>query len=137
MKYLVKHYSNHRIRVNLLRGKLTGSEADVLRYALSQIKGVTHVEVYGATGNVALTYQCPGQLVLDKLSGLNYTNVTMFAEDLDNRIDTEELRERKLTPELKAKLRARILVEMAADIFLPTPLQVGYHVYQLITLKGL
>lgn len=137
MKYLVKHYSNHRIRVDLLRGKLTDSQADVLRYALSQIKGVSRVDIYKETGRAALAYQGSGQLILDKLANLNFANVTMFAQDLDNRIDTQELRERRLTPELKAKLRTRILLETAADIFLPLPLQVGYHVYQLITLKGL
>lgn len=137
MKYQIRHESNHRIRVDLLQGSLTDSQADVLRYALSHIKGVTNVEIFRATGNVALTYQGDRQLVLDKLTSLDFANVTMFAKDLDNRIDTAELRERKLDPELKAKLRARILVETAADIFLPMPLQVAYHVYQLITLKGL
>lgn len=137
MKYQIRHASNHRIRVDLLQGKLTDSQADVLRYALSHIRNVTHVEIYQATGNVALTYQGERQPVLDKLDSLDYSNVTLFAKDLDTRIDTEELRQRKLTPELKAKLRTRILLETAADIFLPMPLQVGYHVYQLITLKGL
>ena len=29
----------------------------------------------------------------------------------------------------------RILVESVADIVLPMPLQLGYHAYQLVTLK--
>lgn len=137
MKYLIRHESNHRVRVDLLQGRLTDSQADVLQYALSHIKGVTNVEIFKATGNVALTYRGDRQPVLDKLGSLDFSNVTMFAKDLDNRINTAELRERRLDPELKARLRARILLETAADIFLPMPLQVGYHVYQLITLKGL
>ena len=44
---------------------------------------------------------------------------------------------RHLTPELKRKLRTRILIECAADVFLPMPVQVAYHVYQLLTLKEL
>ena len=41
------------------------------------------------------------------------------------------------TPELKKKLRTRMLLEMAADIVLPVPLQMGYHVYQMITLRDI
>ena len=31
----------------------------------------------------------------------------------------------------------RILVEMVADIAMPMPVQVGYHLWQMITLKNL
>ena len=63
--------------------------------------------------------------------------VTLFARELETQISSEEVERRHLTPELKRKLRTRILIECAADVFLPMPVQVAYHVYQLLTLKEL
>ena len=47
------------------------------------------------------------------------------------------MKSRKLDEQLKTKLRLRILAEMAADIAMPMPVQVGYHLWQMITLKNL
>jgi ATP-dependent exoDNAse (exonuclease V) beta subunit len=49
----------------------------------------------------------------------------------------EEMRNRKLDPELKRKLRMRILGETIADTVLPLPVQLAYHAYQMVTLKEL
>jgi hypothetical protein len=47
------------------------------------------------------------------------------------------MRKRKLDPELKRKLRMRILGETIADTVLPLPVQLAYHAYQMVTLKEL
>jgi hypothetical protein len=62
----------------------------------------------------------------------------MMAEKKDNEnamISAEEMRKRKLDPELKRKLRMRILGETIADAILPLPVQLAYHAYQMVTLK--
>ena len=61
----------------------------------------------------------------------------MFAEGLEESIGKEELARRKLSPELKRKLRCKVIAEAAADMLLPAPVQLGFHVYQLVTLKNL
>ena len=61
----------------------------------------------------------------------------LFASELDDRISREELKRRKLSPEVKNRLRRKVLIETAADLLMPAPLQVGYHIYQLVTLKNL
>ena len=61
----------------------------------------------------------------------------MFARELDTRISTEELSRRKLSPEVKNRLRRKVLIETVADLLMPVPLQVGYHAYQLVTLRNL
>ena len=45
------------------------------------------------------------------------------------------MKKRKLDPELKRKLRMRILGETIADTVLPLPVQLAYHAYQMVTLK--
>ena len=59
----------------------------------------------------------------------------MMAEKLEEGIGMDEMMRRKLDPELKRRLRLRVVGETIADMVLPLPLQLGYHVYQLITLK--
>ena len=56
-------------------------------------------------------------------------------EEENARISAEEMKKRKLDPELKRKLRMRILGETIADTVLPFPVQLAYHAYQMVTLK--
>lgn len=137
MRYRIEHESAHRIRLRLYTGPLTDSQAQVLTYALSSIEEVTSVSVYQATGGIAVCYSHDRDLILGKLDSFQFENVTMLAEEMDKHphIDEDEMRERKLSPQLKRKLRTRIVVEAAADMILPMPVQLAWHVYQFISLK--
>lgn len=137
MNYVIEHENRHRLRLRSLAGGFSAQESEVLQFALSQMKGVKDVSVYRATGGIALTYEGDRNYIISRLDSLQYKNVTLFAETLENKISKEELLERKLDSKAKRSLRKRILVEAAADLILPAPVQLGYHVYQLITLKEL
>ena len=50
-------------------------------------------------------------------------------------VSREELKTRKMDPNLKKKLRRRIILEAGADLLMPMPVQMAYHLYQLVTLK--
>ena len=52
-------------------------------------------------------------------------------------VSREELKARKMDPMLKKKLRRRIILEAGADLLMPVPVQMAYHLYQLVTLKEL
>lgn len=148
MKYRVEHESAHRLRVRLLTGKsggITSAQEEVLMFAFSALRGVKKVDFYPATGGVVFSF-CDGSEretvevrlgVLERLDRFDFKNVTMLARELENHpaIDIEEMRERKLSPELKRKIRTRMAIEAVADVFLPMPLQLAYHVYQMITLR--
>lgn len=139
MQFRIEHESRNRMRVHLyIPGrKMEEGQEEVLHYALSAIQGVRRVEVYLETGNVALSYEGKREDILNKLRELNYENVRMFAQQIDQEIDEEEIRSRKLSPTLKRRMRRKIVIEAAADLFLPAPVQLAYHVYQLITLRDL
>ena len=100
MKFVIEHQTSSYMRLRLCCGRFTKAEAEVLDYALSNLKGVSGVRLYPASGS-------------------------------------EELSRRKLSPELKRKLRCKVIAEAAADMLLPAPVQLGFHVYQLVTLKNL
>lgn len=137
MKFVIQHQTSSYMRLRLNGGRFTRTEAEVLEYALSNLKGVSGVRLYPASGGIALSYKGDREVILKKLRNLQFHNVKMFAEEIEESISTEELSRRKLSPELKRKLRCKVIAEAAADMLLPAPIQLGYHMYQLVTLKNL
>ena len=137
MKFVIQHQTSSYMRLRLNGGRFTRTEAEVLEYALSNLKGVSGVRLYPASGGIAFSYKGDREIILKKLRNLHFHNVKMFAEEIEESISTEELSRRKLSPELKRKLRCKVIAEAAADMLLPAPVQLGYHMYQLVTLKNL
>ena len=137
MNYRIEAQSKRRIRVRLRSSKFTEEEARILEYAFSGMPGVTKVTVYRATGGCALEYDCEVGEIRRKFDQFRFENVEMLAKEEEQRISVSEMKSRKLDEQLKTKLRLRILAEMAVDIAMPMPVQVGYHLWQMITLKNL
>jgi plasmid stability protein len=135
MKYYIAARSRHRIRVRLHTSRLTDGQAQILQDVFSSVEGVNGVRVYKATAGLALEFDCPEETVIQKLDSFRFENVVMMAEKTTPYISTHEMKERKLDPGLKKKLRMRILAESVLDLAMPTPVQLGYHLWQLITLK--
>lgn len=137
MNYRIEAQSKRRIRVRLRSTKLTEEEAQILEYVFSHIPGVTKVTVYRATGGCALEYNCGVDEILGRLDRFRFENVQMLAREEEERISLNEMKSRKLDEKLKTKLRLRILAETVADLVMPMPVQLGYHIWQMITLKKL
>ena len=137
MRYRIENETGKHLRIRLFCGKLSRSEAEVLQYALVKSRVITKARVFPATGGVALTYTCGREEILERLQRFQFANVERFAEDVEAGIGLEEVQRRKLTPELKRRLRTRMLIEMAADVVMPMPVQLAYHAYQLVTLRDI
>ena len=137
MKYRIEHESNHRIRIRLYVSRITPEQEEILRYSFTSIKGVRKVTIYRTTGCCALEYDGSREELLGKLDRFRYDNVTMMAKKSEPVISAEEMRLRHLDPALKRKLRLRVLVETVADMALPVPIQLGYHAWQMITLRDI
>ncbi|MDO5132449.1 MAG: hypothetical protein Q4D81_05660 [Eubacteriales bacterium] len=140
MDFLIRHETAAYMRLRLQRGRFTAHEAEVLEYALSGLKGISGVRLYPSSGGISFSYEGgPGnrEIILRKLRDMQFENVKLLARGIEDTIDAEEIARRKLSPEIKDRLRRKVLVETAADILMPMPLQVGYHLYQLVTLKNL
>ena len=137
MKYRIECQTRHRIRIRLFTTRLSAEETKILEYAFSGIPGVTGVTVYRPTAGCALEYDCSQDEILRRLDRFRFENVEMLAKEEDSRINAEEMRARKLDPKLKRRLRTRILLETVADLALPAPVQIGYHAWQMLTLKNL
>ena len=140
MKYRIEHESKYRIRIKLLSGALSDSQAEILRYVLQTTKYAKKVSIFKHVGSIAIEYDGKRRKeLLERLDRFNFANVDMMADELEHNppVDETEIRERHLTPALKRKLRVRIAAEAAADLLLPTPIQLAYHAYQFVSLKEL
>ena len=138
MNYHIEAETKHRIRIRIGTRKLSEEQAKILKFAFSHAPGVSEVTVYKASAGCAITYTGDRSEIIRRLNSFNFDNVQMMAEKKDEenaRISAEEMRKRKLDPELKRKLRKRILSEAIADTVLPLPVQLAYHAYQMVTLK--
>ncbi len=144
MKYTIAHESRNslRIRCESLRG-MTADEADILRFELMNDPGIQKVDIYRATGGVRIKYDCPREEIIKLLNILDIEDIEIVKDYLarhpeeEDYLGSEEIRTRHLAPELKRNLRKQIVMEAVADLVMPAPIQLGYHLYQFVTLKKL
>ena len=57
MKFVIQHQTSSYMRLRLNGGRFTRTEAEVLEYALSNLKGVSGVRLYPASGGIAFSYK--------------------------------------------------------------------------------
>lgn len=137
MKYRIVHESTHRIRIRMFEPRITAQQEEILLYAFSAIRSVRKVTVFRDTAGVAFDYDGDREEILSRLDAFQYENVIRLAPPAHGHIQLEEVKARKLDPALKRKMRMRILAETVADAVLPLPVQLGYHAWQMITLRDI
>ena len=54
MKFLIKHEVQGRLRIHVIRNRMTCAEADVLCWALEKQKNVVKVKVYERTADAVI-----------------------------------------------------------------------------------
>ena len=75
MKCRILHESSGRIRVHILRSRMTLAQADLLEYYLKDLSCVRQVKVYDRTGDAVIRYEKGGdgrRLVIEALSRFSY-----------------------------------------------------------------
>ena len=77
MKFVIQHQTPSYMRLRLCSGRFTKAEAEVLDYALSNLKGVSGVRLYPASGGIAFSYKGDREVILKKLRNLQFHNVKM------------------------------------------------------------
>ena len=134
MEYQIMHATRQSIRVRFCRQRWTKTEAEALRRALSAVAGIEKVKVYPAAGGVYLEHTSR-EAALAALAAVDAETLAADPYADDGCITPEEWAARKLHPTLKRRMQGEILVEAAADLFLPAPAQFAFHAYQLLKLK--
>lgn len=56
MNFIIKHEIKGRLRIHVVRSRMTYAEADTLCWFLEKQEGITNVKVYERTADAAICY---------------------------------------------------------------------------------
>lgn len=161
MNFTIEHQTPGAMRIRMEGKKPSERTAAAICAILSRTQGIRDVRIYPATRGLRISYSMDRADVIRILRELDPETIREVKQEMkaekrelleklqniqdphlleaalqNHTVDSKELSTRKLDPELKRKMRQRILVEAGADLLLPAPVQLAYHAWQLVTLKS-
>lgn len=148
MEFQVCHENDTSVRLRLDYGTIKAKEEKILSEILSLCPQIMGIQIYPATSGLRIFFKGDKEKILQFLKAISYRNVRFFAEELKRKEDfhvqllpsgKEILHEfskggKKMPAPLKKKIGKKIGLEAIADMVLPHPLSLAYHVYQLLLL---
>jgi len=72
MRFLIKHEVQGRLRIHVIRNRMTCTEADVLCWALEKQKSVIKVKVYERTADAVIYYTGDREELIHKLKKFHF-----------------------------------------------------------------
>lgn len=122
MKYIIKHESHGRVRVQMSQARMLPEQADILETYLQGLPEVTHAVVHERTRCAIICYHGSREAVLHALSG--------FSCQADPRDRPPSSRE--LNREYEEKLVGMALVKASSTLFFPRPLWIAWTIWKAI-----
>ncbi len=92
MRFQIKHEMRGRLRIHVIKSRMTCEEADMLQYYLTQIEGVEQAKVYERTGDASVVYTTDRQVLLEKLQQFRFDSSLVPKEYLAHSGRGTELR---------------------------------------------
>lgn len=115
MKFEIKHQIKGRMRVHLMKKRLTSEEADIVQYYLEQQETVNSVKIYEKTADVVIVYTGAKTCIFTLLKQLDITAIEVPSNVIENS-------GRKMNEEYKEKLVQKLAVRAFTKWILPTPI---------------
>ena len=125
MKFLIKHEVQGRLRIHVIRNRMTCAEADVLCWVLEKQKNVVKVKVYERTADAVIYYTGDREELIHKLKKFHFEK----ADVPDNVISSSG---RDLNSAYREKLITKTLLHYGGKLLLPNPVRKTW-----LTLKAL
>ena len=116
MKCKIMHESKGRMRVRFCIRRMTLKQADIAEYSLSAIVGVTRVQVFDRTCDIVISYTCPREKIIRRLS-------TFAFDDVENISLLPERTGRELSKQYEEKLAAVVIRRFVNKLILPLPVR--------------
>ena len=116
MRFLIKHEVQGRLRIHVIRNRMTCTEADVLCWALEKQKSVIKVKVYERTADAVICYVGTREEVLNLLKEFSYENAK-----LPEHVAAGSGRE--LNAVYQEKLVMKTVLHYGSKLFLPMPVR--------------
>lgn len=125
MKFLIKHEVQGRLRIHVIRNRMTCAEADVLCWVLEKQKNVVKVKVYERTADAVIYYTGDREELIHGLKQFHFEK----ADVPDNVISSSG---RDLNSAYREKLITKTLLHYGRKLLLPNPVRKTW-----LTLKAL
>ena len=125
MRFLIKHEVQGRLRIHVIRNRMTCTEADVLCWALEKQKSVIKVKVYERTADAVIYYTGDREELIHGLKQFHFEK----ADVPDNVISSSG---RDLNSAYREKLITKTLLYYGGKLLLPNPVRKTW-----LTLKAL
>ena len=112
MRFQIKHEMRGRLRIHVIKSRMTCEEADMLQYYLTQIEGVEQAKVYERTGDASVVYITDRQVLLEKLQQFRFDSSLVPKEYLAHS-------GRELNSAYQEKLVMKVVLRYAGKLFVP------------------
>ena len=112
MRFQIKHEMRGRLRIHVIKSRMTCEEADMLQYYLTQIEGVEQAKVYERTGDASVVYTTDRQVLLEKLQQFCFDSSLVPKEYLAHS-------GRELNSAYQEKLVMKVVLRYAGKLFVP------------------
>ena len=123
MKFEIKHEIPGRIRIHVIQGRMSVTQADTLLYYLKSLESVTQATVYERTADACVCFSGDRASVVRALRRFRYESVEVPEAVLDNS-------GRALNNEYKDKIASQIAWHYARKLLLPYPLRAAWTIWK-------
>lgn len=137
MNFEIKHVTKHYMRIRLSCKELSDKEAFWLKHTLSESNlNITKVTIHQKPASLMIEHDGIQNDILSYLENLNLEVPETAVKEYEKAFNSKKELYRHMTPSLKRELRKEILMEAAVDIFLPSPVGIACHIFQLASLEA-
>ena len=129
MKFVIKHEREGRIRVHLIRYRMSFREADTLQYYLDTLPFVEKAKVYEQTADAAICFKGDRQQVLRALQRFSYEKTDVPENILANS-------GRELNAQYREKLIEKVILRYGKKWLLPYPVRFALNSLKAVKYIG-
>lgn len=137
MKCRILHESSGRMRVHIVRSRMTLEQADLLEYSLRDLPYVREVKVYERTGDAVILYkkENAARIANGQVPVREQLIAVLAAFDYDEARASGLVPEetgRAINRQYEEKLVMKVVGKIARRLFLPAPLAIAWTIGQSI-----
>lgn len=134
MKCKILHESKGRIRIHVMKSRVTMDQADLLEYYLTTVDGVEDAKVYDRTGDAVVFYTAPREEILQALSSFSFETCELELPEHTGRALSHEFQD-KLFYTIAGHYLRRLLIPAPINAVITTVRSIKYIVKAIKSLK--
>lgn len=116
MKFIIKHEMKGRLRIHVVRNRMTCAEADTLCWFLEKQNSITKVKVFERTADAVICYTGDREKIISLLKNFRFEQM-----EVPEHVSLGSGRE--LNTFYREKLLARTVLHYGGKLFLPVPVR--------------